>query len=251
MFAAVAVPFLLLDLATGHWFYLKMVVYHSLPLSRSTLTRLLQFALWDDQWPLLLVAGSYALYILTHLRAAFRVGTVRSLPLLIPLFMAASILTLPTGAVVGADHNHLLMLGLATCASTGAALASLLHRLSTQTPPPLQTVPILSVLALLVLMGYVLFTSEPSTIGYGPDLAYPSAEERDQLRKIALNMRETPGNPFFSDDPGMIALAGKQTLFLTAGRPCRHDTFTPGVLEAIRDGYTLIFRDVFFTYAPK
>jgi hypothetical protein len=195
------------------------------------------------------------------------------------------------------------MLGLATCAGTASALADLISRITSQSPPPRPVrVVALFILAILLLMGYVLFTSEPSTVGYGPDLAYPSVEEREQLRKIALNMRQTAGNPFFSDDPGMVALAGKQTLYddpftmtalapsgrwdeavyrnmlregafpllvlscdvsatlsqnesgdpaQTAGRPCRHDTFTPGVLEAIRDGYTLAFRDVFFTYAPK
>ena len=28
-------------------------------------------------------------------------------------------------------------------------------------------------------------------------------------------------------------------------------TFTPGVLDAIRSGYNVLFRDVMFTYAPK
>jgi hypothetical protein len=32
---------------------------------------------------------------------------------------------------------------------------------------------------------------------------------------------------------------------------CRGDTLTPGVLDAIRAGYDLLFRDVLYTYAPK
>jgi hypothetical protein len=296
MLGAVALPFLLLEIVTGHWFYLKMVVYHSLPLSRLTLTRLLQFALWEDQWPLLVPAFAYALYRLAQLPAAFKSGTHRNLPLLVPLFLAASLLNLPTGAVVGADHNHLLMLGLALCTAVGALLASLLSwagsPLSTALRP--QAALLAPLLSISLLMGYVLYTSEPATVGYGPDLAFPSQEEQEQLRKIALYIRETEGNPFFSDDPGMLALAGKETPYddpftMTAlapsgrwdetayrnmlregrfvrlilscdvsatlsgseGRPCRHDTFSPGVLEAIRDGYDLLFRDIFFTYAPK
>ena len=51
------------------------------------------------------------------------------------------------------------------------------------------------------------------------------------------------------DVPATLALqsGGAQAV----ARPCRADTFTSGTLEAIRDGYEIIFRDVFFTYAPK
>ena len=41
------VPFALLEIATGNWFYLKMVTYHSLPIRTLTLERLLQFAFWE------------------------------------------------------------------------------------------------------------------------------------------------------------------------------------------------------------
>src|SRR5207253_7060203 len=61
MLLAVAGPFGLLDLATGHWFYLKMVVYHSLPFSGLTFTRLVHYAFWDEDGPLLLVAGGYTI----------------------------------------------------------------------------------------------------------------------------------------------------------------------------------------------
>jgi hypothetical protein len=316
MFAFVAVPFALLDLATGHWFYLKMVVYHSLPFSSLTLTRLLHFSFWDEEWPLLLAAAGYSLYMLSRLPGALRTRTTWELPLLIPLFLLASLLTLPTGGVVGADHNHLLMPGLAICAASGALLAKMLgdadrttgDRRPTTDDGSLPTsivhrpssivrlLSLSSLVALALLLGYVVFTSPPSAVGYGPDLAVPSPQEREQLRKITLNVRTTPGDVFFSDDPGILALAGKATLYddpftmaalATQGRwdeaafrdmlrqgkfpllvlscdvpgtisgqqgiakPCRHDTFTPGVLDAINDGYEVIFRDVFFTYAPK
>jgi hypothetical protein len=32
---------------------------------------------------------------------------------------------------------------------------------------------------------------------------------------------------------------------------CRADTFTSGVLDAIRSGYNVLFRDVMHTYEPK
>src|SRR5437762_12582668 len=113
MLAAIVVPFALLDIASGHWFYLKMVVYHSLPFSRPTFTRLLHFAFWDEQWPLIVLAVGYSLYRSIRTFQRSNVPTFQRSNALIPLFVLASLLTLPTGAVVGADHNHLLVPGLA------------------------------------------------------------------------------------------------------------------------------------------
>jgi hypothetical protein len=192
------------------------------------------------------------------------------------------------------------MSGLALCAATGALLASAVSALPTvEERVPMAFAP----LALLLLLGYVLFTSEPS-FWYGPDLAMPTPEQQEQLRKIAYYVESTPGEPFFSDDPGIAAITGKQTPYddpftmtalaplgrwdesvyrdmlrrgkfvrlvldcdvpgtleqqaaaaqgkqIQVAHPCRYDTFTPGVLEAIRDGYNVLFRDVRFTYAPK
>ena len=56
MMGAVVVPFVVLEIATGNWFYLKMVTYHSLPIRALTLERLLQFAFWEDEWPVILLA---------------------------------------------------------------------------------------------------------------------------------------------------------------------------------------------------
>jgi hypothetical protein len=143
------------------------------------------------------------------------------------------------------------------------------------------------VVAMLMLVGYFVFTSEPSS-WYNPDLQKPSAQQQEQMRKIEENVRQNPGTVFFADDPGVLALAGKVTPYddpftMTALAPqnrwdeasfrdqlrsgkfallilscdvtvengCRGDTFTPGVLDAIRAGYDILFRDVLFTYAPK
>jgi MFS family permease len=286
MALAVIVPFVALDVATGHWFYLKMVDYHSLPLSRLTLARLLEFAFWEDQWPLIVAAVGYGLIRLWAALNARREKRGAGAPSLIALFMLAALATLPTGAVVGADHNHLLMSGLAISAGTGGLLAWALVRLEPGRGNLLARV--IAPVTLLLLLIHATMTSAPST-WYGPDLGMPGAAEQEQLRKIVLNVRQNPGSVFFADDPGIPALAGKETPYddpftMTAlalqgrwdesayvrmlregkfgllvlscdviNRPdlCRADTLTPGVKDAIRDGYQLLFRDVFFTYAPK
>jgi hypothetical protein len=78
MLLAVGVPFVILEFATGHWFYLKMVDYHSLPLRGSTLARLLEFAFWEDSWPLIVVAVGYALYRLVRWARVLRSPEMRA-----------------------------------------------------------------------------------------------------------------------------------------------------------------------------
>jgi hypothetical protein len=287
MAGAVLLPFVALDMATGHWFFLKMVSYHSLRLSEVTLTRLLQFAFWEDQWPLILVALGYVGIRLLALARDYRKREARQAPPLIALFGAASFLFLPTGAVIGADHNHLLMSGLAISLAVGAAIAWAANRLLDERGKlPLAATASLTG-ALLSVVIYAAVTSPPSS-WYDPDLDVPVAEVQEQYRKIVYNVSQNPGTIFFSDDPGIVALAGKATPYddpftmtalaatnrwdeaayrtmLREGRfgllvlscdvstPqfCRADTFTPGVLDAIRDGYNLLFRDIMYTYAPK
>ena len=302
MFAAVLLPFAALEIATGNWFYLKMVTYHSLPIRTLTLERLLQFAFWEDQWPVILLALAYLLFGLIGLYqswAASRnrarsqtVAPAHARPSIIPFFLLAALVTLPTGAVVGADHNHLLMPGLAAAAGVGALVAYLLGKVADERPGTGDNrqrwlVYVSAGIAILMLAGYFLFTSEPSS-WYSPDLQKPSAQQQEQMRKIEENVRQNPGTLFFADDPGVLALAGKTTPYddpftMTALAPqnrwdeaafrdqlrsgkfallilscdvtvengCRGDTFTPGVLDAIRAGYDVLFRDVLFTYAPK
>ena len=284
MAAVTLVPFAALDIATGHWFYLKMVDYHALPLRALTLTRLLDQAFWQDQWPLIVAALAFVGVSAYLTWGARRDGEWRRAPLLIPLYALAALVTLPTGAVVGADHNHLLLAGLAVASGTGGLSAWFTERL-------LDAGGVLAliggaVVAALVL-AHVLWTSEPSR-WYDADLVVPNASRQEQLRQIVDNARRFPGTTAFSDDPGYVALAGKQTAYddpftMTAlalsGRwdeaayrdslrngefallvlscdvsqphTCRSDTFTPGVLDAIRDGYDILYRDVLFTYVPR
>ena len=103
--------FLALDLATGHGFYGKMVVYHSLPWSTPTFTRLLT-AWAEGHWPLIAVALGYL---------AWAAWTRRNSPIV--WYIAAAFATLPTAGVVGADHNHLLAVDLALVLATGSVLA--------------------------------------------------------------------------------------------------------------------------------
>jgi hypothetical protein len=280
----VLVPFIALDVATGHWFYLKMVDYHALPLRSLTLTRLLEQAFWEDQWPLILAAAGYVgvtAYTAWRGRSG---GAWRRAPVLVALFGLAALVTLPTGAVVGADHNHLLLAGVAVAAGTAALAAWALDRVLLGGGAFAASGG--AAVAALVL-AHVLWTSEPSR-WYDADIVVPGAAQQEQLRQIVDNARRYPGTLAFSDDPGYVALAGKQTDYddpftmtalalsgrwdesayrdrLRAGefallvlscdvtRPdtCRADTFTPGVLEAIRDGYDILYRDVLFTYVPK
>ena len=124
---------------------------------------------------------------------------------------------------------------------------------------------------------------------YGADLRRPTAAEQEQIRKIIANVRENPGQTFFADDPGILALAGKETpyddpftitalaadgswdqsvlvrqlqtgyfpLVILAGdafdpaHPLRADILTPQMLDALKSGYTVLFRDVYYTYAPR
>jgi len=298
--ALVLVPLAILDIATNNWFYLKMVTYHSLPLRALTLTRLLQFAFWEDQWPLILLALAQTGVVLAGRIAKRRLINAGGDGLLVPLFVVATIIMLPTGAVVGADHNHLIMSGLAMSAAVGALLAKLLVSLTDEgrrtkddrsasrlTVVDGRLLGLLGGAAALLVAVYILFTSEPSS-WYDPDLTMPTADQQEQLRKIVQNISHNPGTLFFSDDPGLLALAGKATTYddpftmtalanenrwdettyrkqledgdfsllllscdVNTPDTCRSDTFSPGVLEAIRTGYNVLFRDIVFTYAPK
>jgi hypothetical protein len=283
------VPFLALEIATGHWFYLKMVDYHSLPLRASTLSRLLQFAFWEDSWPLIVVALPFALVLLARWAMTRRTSEGRGSGArpLVPLFVAAALLFLPTGAVIGADHNHLLIPGLALALGVGAAVSALLAQLTSWKGGGWRTPVAAGSVGAAVLL-FAIVTSPPST-WYDADLTVPGRAVQEQMRQIVQNVRSNPGTILFADDPGIVALAGKETPYddpftmtalalggrwdesafrrmLSEGRfnlivlscnvieapdTCRYDTLTPGAADGIRAGYSVLFRDVLFTFAPK
>jgi hypothetical protein len=298
---AVGIPFALLDLATDHGFYLKMVVYHRLPYSLPTLRRLVE-AFTEDHALLFLVAAAYG---------AWRLRT-RRLDLA-TCALLAGVIILPTAGVVGADSNHLLFLGFACAWCAAAAISDLgcwivearaergwgsgvrdaqSNEQDRNTQYAIRNThnvrSLLTTVVFLLLLGYVVQVRDPAG-WYGADLRRPTAAEQEQLRKIIANVRANPGQTFFADDPGLLALAGKDTdyddpftvtalaldgswdqsvfvqrlrtgyypLVLLAGdafdptHPLRGDILTPQMLDALQSGYTLLFRDVYYTYAPR
>jgi hypothetical protein len=176
------------------------------------------------------------------------------------------------------------MPGLAVCAAVGALLAQLIENANQGRLRNLKMVwPLPAVAALIGV--YLLFTSAPS-VAYDINLEVPTPEYQEQMRLIIANVSQNPAQIFFSDSAGIIALAGKETPYddpftmnilseqgrwdeaglrnmlregkfgllvlacdvINTSRTCQ---FTPGVLDAIGDGYEVVFKDILFTYAPK
>jgi hypothetical protein len=293
MAAFIVVPFAILDWITGHWLYLHLFEYHSNLISRAALGDLLSL-FWEDHWPLILIAVAYILYRLSQFRSLRGARSLKEVPLLVPIFTAISLLTLPFGASLGAEHNRLLLPGLALCASVVAGLAAFLVRreeVNLRGWPMKWVAPA----AAGLLIVYALVTSWPSS-AYNRELATLSANQMEQMRKITLNLKLSGGNLHFSDEPGLLALAGKETPFndpssmtimslrgkwdesayrdmLRRGQfsllvlscditatpqagsdeqaACPPTHFTPGVLDAMNAGYTVLFYDIFSTYAPR
>ncbi|MGI8586692.1 MAG: hypothetical protein ACR2M0_03265 [Chloroflexia bacterium] len=197
-------PFLALNLSSDGWFYLKMVSYHSLPWSWPTLSRLL-VAWQEDHLLLILAALGYA---------AWTIRSRRNDPL--TWYLLATLLTLPTAGVVGADHNHLLPVDLALVLALGAALAASVSR----QPPegntqsairnPHYVLRFAFCALLLAAIGFLQMASTPAD-WYGPDMAMPGADVQRQLHKIVEMVRAGPPGKYFADDPGLLALASKTT----------------------------------------
>ncbi len=282
------VPFAVLDLATGHWFYLKMVDYHSLPWSAGTFTRLLQ-AWQEDHLLLILAALGYAGWTIIRRRND-----------LLTWYLAACLALLPTAGVVGADHNHLLAVDLALVLATGAGLgqtaAALLAGAAAALRGParpraaaLLGPAVTGTLLVTACAGYLAMAAAPAD-WYAVDFAMPSDAQQTQLHKIVAFIAQAPPGPYLADDPGLLALAGKTTPYddlftvtalAAAGRwnpsvlevrlregafpyvflagdvtepphvPLRADILTPDMRAALRTGYQVLFADVFFTYAPR
>jgi hypothetical protein len=272
------IPFLALDLASGHWFYLKMVVYHNLPWSRGTFTRLID-AWQQDHLLLILAALGYGVWALARRRND-----------LIAWYLLATLALLPTAGVVGADHNHLLAVDLALALAGGAALAAAGTRLVAGWPGRAAWRPGLALVGgVVACAGFLVMAAEPAG-WYDPDLVMPSAAQQTQLHKIVEMVRQSPPGSYLADDPGLLALAGKTTpyddlftitalaadhrwdagalnaqlqrgafsLILLAGDvsdragvPLRSDILTDSMRAALQQGYRILYRDIYFTYVPK
>ena len=191
MFLAVVVPFAALDLATDHWFYLKMVVYHSLPFSRTTLTRLLQYAFWDNEWPLILLALGYSIFMLVRLVRLWRSGETWRVPCSSPCSSWRRSLPFQRA---GSSARTTITCSCPGWPSVRARVQCCARSISGEWElRPAFAVPAAAA-TLLLLLGYVLFTSQPS-FWYAPDLTMPTAAQQEQLRKIAQYIKTTPGEP--------------------------------------------------------
>ncbi len=215
--------FVALDLATGHGFYLKMVVYHSLPWSAPTFTRLLT-AWFENHWPLILVAGGYL---------AGAAWTRRNSPVV--WYVIAAFAVLPTAGVVGADSNHLLGIDLALVLAAGSALGAVSREWAaggkrqaagggpTAGGSPLPTHKAFAVFRFTLHAAVVIATlgaclaflhlAATPADWYAADLKLPDAATQNQLRQLVELVRSSPSGSYFADDPGILALAGKTTAY--------------------------------------
>lgn len=288
----VAVPFGILSWVTDGWFYTKLADYGVLPFRRLQFERLFTFAFWEDVWPLVLIALGYLLYKLVEMWKGWRGRASQDGSLLIPFFGLASAATLLNAGRVGAEPNQLLTAGLGVSLCVAALLSEDLapgQRDTEESSPGwnvLRSVGTPAALALILV--YAVFTSSPSS-WYSSELRPRSAEEREQMRKIIYNASVNGGPLFFTDEPGIAALAGREmpysdpvamTALAEGGRwdetiyremlrdgkfnmlvlhcevaatpnTCRSGLFSPGVRDAIQEGYKVLFPDVFYTYVPK
>jgi hypothetical protein len=302
MALALGLPFVVMEAITGHWFYLKLFTYNSLPARRAGLEAILG-GFWEDAWPLLILATGYVTYRLLRVVGQYREDS-RDLqrlettqPLLLPIFTVVSLLLIPYVLTFRPGHNALLMPALGVCACAGALSLRLFAahgeadvRMLEGTEAERGSWGIGAWLgdAVLVLVAiYAVLTSPPAAL-YTSELSN-AANEGERLRLIVANAQANSGPELFSDDPGLVALAGKETPYndpramthnaqagrwdetayrekLRGGafsmvllscdptaslRRCRAGNFTPGVLDALQSGYRVLFQDFFFTLVPR
>jgi hypothetical protein len=305
----VGVPFIIMEIVTGHWFYLKLFTYSALPARRASFEAVLG-GLWEDAWPLVALAVGYIAYRAigswrqwSRSRGAqgAHVQRVEALrPLLLPIFTLSSLLFLPFALTYGPGHNALLMPAFGICACVGALFVRLFAD-RRDADGDLQTKDVearrtgagwgarawAGDAALALVAIYAVLTSPPATL-YASDLR-DASNEGERLRLIVANAQGNGGPQIFSDDPGLVALAGKDTpyndpqamtynaqvgrwdetayreklrggafgMVLLSCDPtetpsrCRTSAFTPGVLDALRGGYQVLFRDLYFTLVPR
>jgi hypothetical protein len=216
-------------------------------------------ALLGDAWPLALLG-------VTGLAITFRRPTVLNAYL---LWAPASLIG---AGVVGSHHNHLLEMGTALALAGGQAAGLGLRRgglLRWLVPP--------------VLMLQFLLWSTPAAWH-----EHEFAPDPDYARYIAL-IRATPGE-VMADDIGLLYAAGRplryddpsvmgpasmlglwddsqfiadiragrfsalliaQDVYEQGGFSDNSGRWTPRMLQAVKDAYTIKFRDTILTYVPK
>ncbi|GIV97033.1 MAG: hypothetical protein KatS3mg057_1690 [Herpetosiphonaceae bacterium] len=262
--AAIGVPFLILDLLTGHGFYIHLIGFHALPWSARRWLGLL-----GD------MAGYHAilaLLSLVWLGLALRRGR-RALPLpavYLPLAALGSF----SGGTFGGFHNHMLEFLAALC--LGATLLLGAARLS-------RAPALLAALAALVLQ-VALSWSTPDWLAW--ELSnVPTAQGRARMEALARFVADQPGE-VWSDNIGLLTTVGKPVRFndpLIMAQSAmlgwwdervfveeirsggfsailwrgdvhsgpRPNDLSPAAYEAIRERYEITFRDVKLVYTPR
>ncbi len=255
--ALIALVWAMLDLVTHGQYTYHVWVLHKLPWSSERMWKLA--ALLRDAWPLLLLG-------LAGLVASFRRPTVLNAYL---LWAPASLIG---AGVVGSHHNHLLETGAALALAGGQAAGIGLRQgglLRWLVPP------------MLVLQ--FLFWRTPD-----PWYRHEFAPDPDYGRYIEF-IRTTPGEVMV-DDMGLLYAAGRplryddpaamgpasvlglwddsqfiadiragrfsalligQDVFEPDGIIDNSGRWTPRMLQAVKDAYTIKFRDSLLIYVPK
>jgi hypothetical protein len=184
--------------------------------------------------------------------------------------------------VAGADHNHFLPAEAATCAVGATLLGAIFKRLALHRYPT----QIVTWVVLGLLIAQLAIFAVPSD-RYEIEFRMYKSDEQQQLSQIikltaanpqALLTSEAGFFPLTAKDPNyddlftLTALTQKGTYdqsgllervrhkeFGVVLAPpgdlfddkVRSDLWTPELLAALKDGYKLLYRDVWFVYVPK
>ncbi len=277
---AVGLPFGILNLLTNFELYRRLFKYHNLPWKADNFST--YWTLFVDETLILLVlAVGLLVLVVVSLIGVFRkrevIGGLAKVPLTMWYLLASLPLLLGMG-VVGADHNHFLPTEAALCAATGVLLARTLIG-----DGVIFRVAALAVISLLVCQVAVF-----SIPGQRYEIELRDRPQDDAaLGRIIANAANHPSPYILTSEAGFFVLTGKPTtyndLFTLAAlnkqglyddqrllervrnkefglilskanfftEEIRPDVWPPQLAAAIRENYSLKFRDVWFTYEPK
>ncbi len=277
------VPLLLLNIATGGEFWLRLFKYHNLGWLAANFNRYLGW-FWQENTALLIAGAGLLGWVVLE------IGSVKGLargwlPALqqIPLSLLYLLFSLPVLlglGVAGADHNHFLPAEAATC----CVGATLLGWAMLCAPRNLNWWLTAAVLILLLQQAAVFSVPDQR---YEIEFRQYKPDEQAQLAQIIKLVASNP-SPLLTTEAGFFPLSGKtpnyDDLFtLTAlvnqnvydqtgllervrrkefglilappgdlfNNGVRGDLWTPELLAALRANYVLKYQDVWFVYIPK
>ena len=287
--ASVAVPFLIINLASGNEFYRRIFKYHSLPWQFNNFTNYLSLFISENAG-LLILGASLLLLSLGVIWQTFRtskgqkwwergLAAGQAVPLVV-WFWLAGLVSLVSLGVAGADHNHFLPIEAADSVVAG----TLALRLWTWGKGRW-----LTLLALAGLSVQFIFFSVPAA-RYEIEFRYRDVSYQAQLGHIIDYLKTEPG-PILSSEAGFFVLTGKndptndyyndlftmaaldrQGLYSEDGlldrirrkefsavvaegdlfnAEGRPDVWTPQIVQALQENYYLKFKDIWCIYEPK